>query len=156
AKDYADRGVAFVGICPCDDSAAQVAKQAKDFELPFAVFKDEKFAATDALKAEITPEAFVLDGQFYQLRYRGRIDNSYAARLKKNNETTKHDLKTALDELLAGKEISEPITPAVGCAIVPDSKTKPATGKVTYYRDVMPLMQQHCQTCHRPGEVGPY
>jgi hypothetical protein len=30
-----------------------------------------------------------------------------------------------------------------------------ATGPVTFHRDVEPLLQAHCQTCHRPGEIGP-
>ncbi len=25
----------------------------------------------------------------------------------------------------------------------------------TFYRDVLPILQQHCQLCHRPGEIGP-
>jgi hypothetical protein len=25
----------------------------------------------------------------------------------------------------------------------------------TFYRDVLPILQQHCQTCHRPGEIAP-
>ena len=25
----------------------------------------------------------------------------------------------------------------------------------TFYRDVLPILQQHCQSCHRPGEIGP-
>src|SRR5262249_8774812 len=25
----------------------------------------------------------------------------------------------------------------------------------TFYRDVLPILQERCQTCHRPGEVGP-
>jgi hypothetical protein len=26
---------------------------------------------------------------------------------------------------------------------------------ITFYRDVVPILQQHCQSCHRAGEVGP-
>ena len=26
---------------------------------------------------------------------------------------------------------------------------------VTFHRDVAPILQKHCQTCHRPGEIGP-
>jgi len=26
---------------------------------------------------------------------------------------------------------------------------------VTYYRDVLPILQQHCLSCHRPGEIAP-
>ncbi len=25
----------------------------------------------------------------------------------------------------------------------------------TFYRDVLPILQQHCQRCHRAGEIGP-
>jgi len=25
----------------------------------------------------------------------------------------------------------------------------------TFYKDVLPILQQHCQTCHRAGEIGP-
>ena len=25
----------------------------------------------------------------------------------------------------------------------------------TYYKDVLPILQANCQTCHRPGEVAP-
>ena len=35
--------------------------------------------------------------------------------------------------------------------------TVPATigGAVTYYRDVLPVLQNHCQSCHREGHVAP-
>ena len=26
---------------------------------------------------------------------------------------------------------------------------------VTFYKDVLPVLQRHCQGCHRPGEVAP-
>jgi mono/diheme cytochrome c family protein len=26
----------------------------------------------------------------------------------------------------------------------------------TFYRDVLPILQQHCQRCHRPGEIAPF
>jgi mono/diheme cytochrome c family protein len=36
---------------------------------------------------------------------------------------------------------------AAGAASVP--------GTVTFYGDVLPVLQKHCQTCHRPGEAAP-
>jgi len=30
-----------------------------------------------------------------------------------------------------------------------------AQQNVTFYRDVLPIIQERCQTCHRPVEVGP-
>ena len=154
-KTYADKGVAFLAINSTDDGdATQIAKQAADFKYPFPVLKDDKHQGADALKAETISEACVLDHNFV-LRYRGRIDNAYAARLKKNTQVTKHDLQQALDEVLAGKDVSEPATKAVGCAVFREKNAK-ATAKVTYYRDVLPILQNNCQQCHRPGEVGPF
>jgi hypothetical protein len=37
----------------------------------------------------------------------------------------------------------------VVCAIASAAPT------VTFHRDVEPILQQHCQECHRPGEIGP-
>jgi hypothetical protein len=31
-----------------------------------------------------------------------------------------------------------------------------AAGGVTYSKDVAPILQKHCQECHRPGEIGPF
>src|SRR6266850_908537 len=25
----------------------------------------------------------------------------------------------------------------------------------TFYKDILPILQQHCQSCHRPGQIGP-
>jgi hypothetical protein len=30
------------------------------------------------------------------------------------------------------------------------------TRAVTYHEDVVPVLQKHCQTCHRPGEAAPF
>src|ERR1700719_2514870 len=29
------------------------------------------------------------------------------------------------------------------------------TPQVTFYKDVLPVLQKNCQTCHRPGEAAP-
>src|SRR5262245_56154649 len=26
---------------------------------------------------------------------------------------------------------------------------------VTFYKDVLPILQKNCQSCHRPGQIGP-
>lgn len=155
ARTYEARGVRFVGFCCTEGLSAQdVARQTKDFGLPFPVLYDSRLQAADAFKAEVTPEVFLLDDRFV-LRYRGRIDNGWAERLKKNLHITQHDLRAALDELLAGKPIHEPATTAIGCPIV-RQRTTVKSGAVTYHRDVAPILQNHCQSCHRPGEVGPF
>jgi peroxiredoxin len=156
ASSYEPRDVAFLGIASNEDEdAAHVARSAAEFKITFPVYRDEGHAAADAFKAVVTPEAFILD-EHWILRYRGRIDDGYAARLKRKPQVSRHDLRQALDEVLAHKPVSEPATVAVGCAIPRDSVAKKTTGKVTFYRDVLPILQNNCQQCHRPGEVGPF
>jgi hypothetical protein len=29
-------------------------------------------------------------------------------------------------------------------------------GTPTFYRDIAPILEQHCQSCHRPGEIAPF
>ena len=31
-----------------------------------------------------------------------------------------------------------------------------ATPSVTFQKDVLPILEKNCQTCHRPGEVAPF
>ena len=157
AKQYADQGLAVIGIVPEDSTPAQMKKWTEEFRLSFPLYRDPKLLAVDALKATTTPEAFVLDGQ-RRLRYRGRIDDAYSARLKRNPIVQSHDLKAAVDAVLAGKDVSTPITVPVGCPI--EARVIPAQPgadpRITFHKAVAPILQQHCQECHRPGQVGPF
>lgn len=79
---------------------------------------DTSRALADRARATITPEAVVIDARG-AIRYRGRIDNLYAALGKPRRVVTEHDLANALDALLAGKPVPKPETEAVGCFIAP-------------------------------------
>jgi peroxiredoxin len=155
AKKCEAKQVHLLGICPTVDKAMTLAKSAKEYELAFPIFRDNELKAAKHFQAEAVPEAFLLDGDF-ALRYRGRIDDTYYARLKKKNQPPRQDLELALEEVLTGKPVSVTSTKAIGCPISVAKPQAVLTGKVTYYRDVLPILQNHCQTCHRPGEVGPF
>jgi peroxiredoxin len=153
-KTYSEKGVGFVAVVPTEDDPATVAKKAAESKYPFPVFSDRKLVVAEAFKAVVTPEVFVLDHNL-ALRYRGRIDNGYSGRLKKNPQVTEHDLKAAIEAVIAGKDVATPATRAIGCHIDPKER-KVTSDAVTYHRDVAPILQKHCQSCHRPGDVGPF
>ena len=69
------------------------------------------------LGATVTPQAIVVVKG--QVAYRGRIDNRYEAFGKPRRVVTAHDLRDALDAVLAGRPVANPETPALGCTIVP-------------------------------------
>src|SRR5260370_688104 len=157
AEECGKHGVAFLGLPTNEEeTAAQVAKLAKRYDIPFPVVADVKLVASDARGASITPEVFVLDGDFI-LRYRGRIDDGYVERLKKHPEPTQHNLLQVLGEMLSGRPVKVPATIAIGCPIQrPIANRPPQAGTVSYYKDVLPILQNNCQSCHPPGEVGPF
>jgi hypothetical protein len=37
----------------------------------------------------------------------------------------------------------------------PLQTTSAASNQPTFYKDILPILQDHCQSCHRPGEVAP-
>jgi hypothetical protein len=47
-------------------------------------------------------------------------------------------------------------TPAPSAPANVAAAAAPANPAPTFYRDVLPILQQHCQRCHRPGEIGPF
>jgi peroxiredoxin/mono/diheme cytochrome c family protein len=152
-KTYEPRGVEFVGVnANRQDKAERVAEHAREHNLPFPVLKDKGSVVADQFGAERTPEAFVLDAERV-VRYRGRIDDQYGLGFKRT-APTRNDLAEALDEVLAGKSVSQPVTPVAGCLISRAHKVK-GNSTVTYAKEVSRIVQQHCQECHRPGEIGP-
>jgi peroxiredoxin len=154
---YQDKGVQVLGInANPDESAAEVGKHAEEFRLSFPVLKDAEQSLANRLAVKVTPEAFVLD-QSRVLRYRGRLDDSYASRTKQKKDPDCGELKSAVDAILAGKQITTPVTSAFGCSLVrPEKTASSVTAKVTYHRDVAPILQERCQSCHRPGQVAPF
>jgi peroxiredoxin/mono/diheme cytochrome c family protein len=152
-KTYAPRGVAFVAInANCQDTPVRVAAHAKEHGIPFPVLKDTANRVADQFEARRTPEAFVLDGAG-KILYRGRVDDQFGIGYRRA-EPTRRDLAEALDEVLAGKPISQPRTQVAGCAIARTIMAK-EDGPITYTKHIAVLMQKNCQECHRPDQVGP-
>jgi peroxiredoxin len=152
-KEYAPRGVAFVAInANSTDTPARAATHAKDHGIPFPVLKDTANVLADPFGARRTPEAFVLDGSG-RILYQGRIDDQIGIGFQRP-APTRRDLAEALNEVLAGKPVSQPATQAPGCAIARTIKPK-TSGSITYSKDVAPILQKNCQECHRAGQVGP-
>ncbi|HSR33301.1 MAG TPA: thioredoxin family protein [Anaerolineae bacterium] len=117
ARDYAGKGVAFVGInandpvkYPADDFAG-MKKLAKEYGLPYPYLHDETQEIATAYGAERTPEIFVFDADL-RLRYHGAPDDNY-----EEAQAAEPYLRNALDAILAGQKPAVAETPPVGCTI---------------------------------------
>lgn len=153
ARDYASKDVQFIGVnCAEDDSIISMATQARQHDVEFPFVKDFGAAAAKRLGIRRTPEVVIIDADKV-LRYRGRIDDQY--RLSGvRKEATRHDLKEALDAILAGRRIAIAETEVDGCPITfPKERKIP---DVTFAEQVAPILQKHCWQCHHTGGSAPF
>ena len=117
-EDYAQRGVgcALVYTDPAltDEQARQHAREYGHGSYPKIV--DRTHALVRAAGAAINPTAVLIKPD-ESIAYRGRIDNFYAAIGKTRRVVTEHDLRDALDAVIAGRPVAKPEAPPVGCYI---------------------------------------
>lgn len=117
ATEYAGREVKTYAVHSDNtDTDAAVAKYASDYEYTFPLLLDHKQQLVELADASVTPEAVVLTPRG-EVLYRGRIDNRVEDFGKQRPAATEHDLRDALDQVLAGKPVAHPKTKSVGCAI---------------------------------------
>lgn len=154
AEEYRSRGVQFLGIdSNSQDSLAEIAQYVRLHRVSFPMLKDTGNVIADRLAAERTPEVFVLDAA-RRVRYRGRIDDQYGIGVFRN-AATKQELLDALEDLLAGRVVRQARTTPVGC-IIGRAKQPKENPTVTWSGEIAGIFQTHCQSCHRPGEIGPF
>lgn len=143
-RDYSDRGVAIVAISPNDPLAVRldelgysdlndsldemkIRAQQRGFEFPY-LYDGDTQQTSQAYGALATPHVFIFDAD-RKLRYSGRIDNSDI------KVPTTHDARNAIDELLAGKSVSEPQTRVFGCSTKWSDKRKAATDSLAKWNE---------------------
>jgi hypothetical protein len=114
--DYNHRGVHFWIVHPDPRLSAQTAKaHAREFGYTCPVLLDDQKQLVARLGPKVTPEAIVLTPG--AVAYRGRIDDTYIDLGQRRAAPTSHDLRDALDAILAGKPVPVPQTRAIGCPI---------------------------------------
>jgi len=154
AERYQDKSVQIVGInANSHDTLLEIGHYARVHQLNFPMLKDAGNKVADRFGATRTPEAFLLDERRV-VCYHGRIDDQYGVGYSRPN-VARQDLAVAIDELLAGKPISQPTVEAVGCQIGRVNRRAPM-GDITYSNQISRLLQKHCVRCHRPGQIAPF
>jgi peroxiredoxin len=119
SREYAEKGLAVVGICANDaanypaDSPERMAEEVDARGYAFPYLHDESQAVAKAYRAACTPDFFLYDAE-RSLVYRGQFDDS---RPSLDVPVTGADLRAACDAALAGRPPSPEQRPSVGCNI---------------------------------------
>lgn len=125
AEKYKSKGVVFVGInansaqTVPDDSYDHMIQRMQQHKFPWHYLHDATQEVAKKYGALRTPHFFVFD-KARKLIYTGRAVDSPRDHLK----VTTHDLESALEEYVAGKAISKPMTNPIGCNVKWEGKEK--------------------------------
>lgn len=111
AKEYKDKGINFIGIYSNHTESVEWVKEHSEANYKFTTLIDKGNVFADKLGASFTPEVYYINDKDI-LDYHGAIDND-----KYGNNISKTFLKTAVNQKLAGEEITENDTKAFGCSI---------------------------------------
>jgi peroxiredoxin len=153
-EEYSPQGVGFLAVHSDPAvSAEEVGHHAREFGSRFPTLLDRNQVLARQTGAKVTLEVAVLSPAA-RLLYRGRVDDRYVDFGKTRPAARRQDLRAALDEILAGRTVSQPETRSLGCAIPFRQTVK--TSAVTFARDIAPILYRHCTGCHHPGEVAPF
>src|SRR5437660_3028160 len=136
-RDYRGKAVQCVAInVGAADSILAIAAHAVRHDMDFPFVKDQSGDCVRAVGVRRTPEVVVLDDQ-RRLCYRGRIDDQYRLGGVRPAATS-HDLKEAIDAVLAGRKVTRPETVVDGCPITFAKPRKPRD--TTYAEHVAPIL----------------
>lgn len=124
----------------------------REYELKFPLLFDSEGNLAHLLKPTTVPEAYLITPD-NQIIYRGRIDDEFFA-VGKRKPVESQDLKNAIQNLIDDKLPINQYEKPIGC-IFEGWKNKEKR-KITYTRDIDPLMQANCVPCHYEGGIAPF
>jgi peroxiredoxin len=130
-QDYSYKNVGIVAISPNDvnshpDDAPTLLKAfAEELNFSFPLCYDETQQTAKDFFAACTPDFFLFDAD-QRLVYRGQLDDS---RPKSEIPVTGKDLRSAIDAVLADRDVKSEQKPSIGCNI----KWKPGN-EPAYYK----------------------
>ncbi|MFK8115366.1 MAG: redoxin domain-containing protein, partial [Rubripirellula sp.] len=152
---YRQRGIELYGVISDPSvSRSDAQKHSQEYRLQFPVLFDGSGELRLALAPTHTPQVMVLSSLGTKL-YSGAIDDRHVQLGKKKDQATHSYLNDAVRSVIAGSKIAVPRTKPVGC-LLEDPPNKTLDGKVTYARDIAPIIQANCVSCHCANGSGPF
>jgi peroxiredoxin len=153
--EYTPKGVEIfmLNSTPSDKREAIVAEAAAyGYNLP--ILMDSNQLVGEQLGVTRTAEVIVIDPKTWKIVYRGPIDDKVT--YERQKAAADHTwAKDALDAQLAGKPVAVARVEAVGCIINFPERANLANAKLNYVKNIAPMFEDKCTSCHEPGGIGP-
>ena len=142
---YAAKGVTFMMVnSTLGDTRETIAAEAQAYGYNLPILLDRNQLVGEQLGVTRAGEAVVVDPKTWKIAYRGPIGAAGHAWAK-----------DALDALLAGQPVSVASQEPTGALIDFPERRKLADMKISYVREIAPIIQEKCVFCHQSGGIGP-
>jgi peroxiredoxin len=141
---YKAKGVVVWGLdSNLADSRDAVAAQAAKENISVPILMDEQQLVGEQLKVQRDGEVFVINPKTMTVAYRGPMDAHVPA---------------AVDALLSGQALEVTrVAYTVGKTIAFPAEAHAADfANISYSKDVAPILQEKCVSCHINGGIGPF
>jgi mono/diheme cytochrome c family protein len=138
---YAAKGVEFMMLnSSLKDSREAIQAEAEKAGYEAPILMDANQLVGESLGVTRSAEVFVVDPKSWKVAWRGALAGAGAAK--------------ALDALTAGQAVTvADATPSRGAAIAFPER---GVTKVSYAKDVAPILEAKCVACHQDGGIGPF
>lgn len=145
---YGDRGVkAFLLDSNPKDTRDAIGREMNSLGLTLPVLLDDAQLVAKTYGIQRTAECVLIDPSTWTVTYHGA-----ASGMVGTADTRRDYLKAALDAVLTGDSIETPRTESGGCLIKP----LPNPRRISYRKDIAPLLQEKCAGCHVEGNIAPF
>lgn len=144
---FASQGVRFWFINPADDRSA-IASTATALGVDSPVLHDRAQLVARAFRCSARQEVVAVRGDDFTPFYRGAVSELCTTT---QPPVVQNYLADALDQMLAEKPVditfARPTTAAASIR---------SPGSIDYAKDIAPILQKRCVTCHRQGDIGSF
>jgi mono/diheme cytochrome c family protein len=156
---YAGKNVRFFMLdSTLSDNRDAIIAAAAKASLSIPVMLDDNQLIGESLGVSKVGEAFVIDPKTWKVAYHGPIDDRFAARAPKPKAAVKNAyVANALDAMIAGQpvKVSEAKLDSPAIAF-PERNRQADFVKISYTKDVAPILAKNCVACHSEGGIGPF
>lgn len=140
-QQYEDQGIEFMMINPMGRlNRDDVADWLDGHNVDIPVLMDDARVISRDLGIDKTGEVFLFNPSRFTVEFRGPVDAAAAA----------------INEILAGDEVSNPVVASTGSPVTYQAIEQLAGKQISYVDEIAPIIAENCASCHREGGIAPF
>ncbi|HET6969783.1 MAG TPA: redoxin family protein [Phenylobacterium sp.] len=153
---YGPEGVQFLMLnSSVQDGRDAIAREKADYGFDVPILMDANQLVGEQLGVTRTAEFFVIDPKTWKIAYRGPLDDrqTYGSQAGPSGHPYAAE---AIEAVLAGKPPTATNLQSPGCLVDFPGRAQVAGARISYAKDVAPILEKKCVACHQEGGIGPF